>query len=88
MLGYQVTTVATIITDIREHIDSQLNSPFLPGEGNAVLELLQHINQYLMKKSDLLPFIFWDTSAIEYLYAVDAVQSMPPLYIFLDVINV
>lgn len=108
VLGYPVTTVATIINSLWQHIhvrqpddgyeiddESQSrtkrmnngsNPSYLPGEGNAVVELLQQINQYLAKKSELLPFEFWNTSAIDYLYAVDSLLSMSPEYILPDVI--
>ena len=57
------------------------NHPFSPsyllGEGNALLELSRNIEIFLWRKTDLLPLRFWNSTAIDYLYALDALLSMP-----------
>lgn len=61
------------------------SSPFLPGEGNALLEIAMNLEAFLWRKTDVLPQSFWDSTAVRYLYALDALLSMPKEFFRLDV---
>ena len=56
----------------------------LPGEGNAVLDLLLKIERYMWKKDYLLADHFWNTTAVTYLELLDSLLSVPQ-YILPDV---
>jgi hypothetical protein len=56
----------------------------LPGEGNAVVDLLLKIERYMWKKDYLLADHFWNTTAVTYLELLDSLLSMPQ-YIIPDV---
>lgn len=92
-LGYSVDDVGSITAKFNRAIIRKLNaieatgwanwtsklpSPaYLPGEGNTVLELARNIEVFFWKKTDLLPKRFWNSTAIDFLYSLDALLSMP-----------
>ena len=94
VLGYAVDDVGSITAKFNRAIIRKLNaieasgwanwtsklpSPaYLPGEGNALLELARNIEVFLWKKTELLPQRFWNSTAIDYLYSLDTLLSMPP----------
>lgn len=52
-------------------------SPYLPGEGNALLEIAMSLETFLWRRTEVLPHSFWNLTAVRYLYALDALLSMP-----------
>ena len=60
-------------------------SSYLPGEGNAFLEIAMNLEAFLWKRTEVLPESFWDSTAIRYLYALDALLSMPQDFFRSDV---
>ena len=60
-------------------------SSYLPGEGNAFLEIAMNLEAFLWKRTEVLPQSFWDSTAIRYLYALDALLSMPQDFFRSDV---
>ncbi|EFX79778.1 hypothetical protein DAPPUDRAFT_104018 [Daphnia pulex] len=57
---------------------------YLPGEGNALLEIAMNLEAFLWRRTEVLPQSFWDSTAIQYLYALDALLSMPKDFFRLD----
>lgn len=51
--------------------------PYLPGEGNALLEMAKNLETFVWKKTNMIPPSFWEPTAVNYLYALDALLSMP-----------
>uniref|UniRef100_A0A0N8E067 Brain-specific angiogenesis inhibitor n=1 Tax=Daphnia magna TaxID=35525 RepID=A0A0N8E067_9CRUS len=52
-------------------------SPYLPGEGNALLEIAMSLETFLWRRTEVLSHSFWNSTAVRYLYALDALLSMP-----------
>ncbi|KAI9565389.1 hypothetical protein GHT06_009181 [Daphnia sinensis] len=52
-------------------------SPYLPGEGNMLLEMAISVETFLWRRTEVLPHSFWNSTAVRYLYALDALLSMP-----------
>ncbi|XP_057370415.1 uncharacterized protein LOC130691484 [Daphnia carinata] len=50
---------------------------YLPGEGNALLEIAMSLEAFLWRRTAVLPQAFWNSTAVRYLYALDALLSMP-----------
>jgi hypothetical protein len=99
-LGYAVTDIASIINKFADFIQRKLKDfadlksagseqttqfPYLPGEGNALLEIAMSLEAFLWKRTEVLPQSFWNSTAIQYLYALDALLSMPKDFFRLDV---
>lgn len=85
-LGYGVTDIPSIVTEFYELVRNKFhlfqdeineNGRFLVGEGNAFLEAAKNVEVFLWKKSDLLSPAFWPLQAVEHLYALDTLLSMP-----------
>ena len=72
------------LTNQKSTTDEQPVS-FLPGEGNALLEMAIGLENFLWKRSEVLPQSFWDSTAVRYFYALDALLSMPKELFSLDV---
>lgn len=93
MLGYVVTDVESVVEKFYEFVQRKLNDiqfnhskpapveqtpvPYLPGEGNALLEMAKSLEAFMSKRTHMLPSTFWNSTAINYLYALDALLSMP-----------
>ena len=60
-------------------------SSYLPGEGNALLEIAMNLEAFLWKRTEVLQQSFWDSTAIRYLYALDALLSLPQDFFRSDV---
>lgn len=73
------------IANREKTIDEETPSPYLPGEGNALLELAMSLEAFLWKRTEVLPRSFWNSTAVRYLYALDALLSMPRDIFRLDV---
>ena len=58
-------------------LPDQTPFPYLPGEGNALLEMAKNLEIFLWKKTNLMPPSFWEPTAVNYLYALDSLLSMP-----------
>uniref|UniRef100_A0A0P6EIG7 Brain-specific angiogenesis inhibitor n=1 Tax=Daphnia magna TaxID=35525 RepID=A0A0P6EIG7_9CRUS len=52
-------------------------APYLPGEGNMLLEMAISLEVFLWRRTEVLPHSFWNSTAVRYLYALDALLSMP-----------
>ncbi|KZS07008.1 Uncharacterized protein APZ42_029535 [Daphnia magna] len=52
-------------------------SSYLPGEGNALLEIAMSLETFLWRRTEVLSHSFWNSTAVRYLYALDALLSMP-----------
>ncbi|KAI9565392.1 hypothetical protein GHT06_009184 [Daphnia sinensis] len=79
-LGYVVTDVPSIINKFADFIEGKLKatpSPYLPGEGNALLEIAMSLEAFLWRRTEVLPQSFWNSTAVRYLYALDTLLSMP-----------
>lgn len=64
----------------------QIPFPYLPGEGNALLEMAKILEAFVWSnKTHVLPPSFWNSTAVDYLYALDALLSMPTDYFRPDV---
>jgi hypothetical protein len=59
--------------------------PYLHGEGNALLEIAMSLEAFLWKRTEVLPQSFWNSTAVRYLYALDALLSLPQDFFRLDV---
>ena len=82
-MGYAVIDVPTIITKFSVYVDKKAAGSrrrVLAGEGNGVVELAESISNYLRAKHLRFDAAFWNSSAVEYLRAVDLLLSMPPDY--------
>ncbi|XP_057370422.1 uncharacterized protein LOC130691485 isoform X2 [Daphnia carinata] len=65
-------------TNSRKATDEEATPfPYLPGEGNMLLEMAVSIEALLWRRTEVLPHSFWNSTAVRYLYALDALLSMP-----------
>ena len=92
MLGYAVGDVPSIVALFSRQIQNRLDGiqqsgkimndsnewPFLPGEGNAFVQLAKALETFLFKRADALSETFWNTTAIEYFHALDSLLSITP----------
>lgn len=85
-LGYLVTNVQLIVDKFTHLVHKKLESierhqtietPYLPGEGNALLEMAKSLETFMLKKTRTLEKLFWHTTAVDYLHALDDLLSMP-----------
>lgn len=51
--------------------DRENSSSVLPGEGKPLLELAKNVETFLFKRINLIPSSFWNTTAVDYLQALD-----------------
>ena len=91
-LGYAVSDMPTILTKLSVYVEKKVNElaapiggPFLPGEGNAVIDVIQSVDTFLWKKWHLFDAVFWNSSAVSYLRALDSLLSMPSTYFYPNV---
>lgn len=95
-LGYKVAEISDIVANFTGYVWQKLNktvSPsisddsavFLPGEGNTMLDLARSLESLLWKGSHLMEPLFWNTTAVNYFYALDALLSMPTSFFYPDV---
>lgn len=94
-LGYRVAEIDVIVTNFTNYIWGKLNrtmnssveeaAAFLPGEGNTILDLARSLESFLWKGSHLMGPIFWNTTAVDYFYALDALLSMPLSFFYPEV---
>ena len=101
MLGYAVSDVPTIVSKLVFYVRNKMTpiqpqrqspsltehtpEPFLPGEGNSLLELARTLETFLYKRPNLLPTQFWSTVAVDYFYTLDALLAAPPGFYHPDV---
>lgn len=92
MLGYAVGDVPSIVALFSRQIQNRLDGiqqsgkimndsnewPFLPGEGNAFVQLAKALETFLFKRADALSETFWNTTAVEYFHALDSLLSITP----------
>lgn len=81
-LGYLVADFQSIVDKFTYLIHKKLEdihgqSVYLPGEGNALLEMAKSLETFMLKKTDMLEKSFWHWTAVDYLYALDDLLSMP-----------
>lgn len=95
-LGYRVMEIDVIVTNFTNYIWDKLNrtlsssndeetAVFLPGEGNTILDLARSLESFLWKGSHLMGPLFWNTAAVDYFYALDALLSMPISFFYPEV---
>lgn len=59
--------------------------PYLPGEGNSLMEMGRNIEYFSSRKPSVLPPQFWNSIAVRYLYTLDALLSVPADFFHPDV---